>query len=234
MVELAPHRPPIRGSLSPLHPRPHRLHPPDERGTQAARPPSRACCGARNCPRVAPFYPRCDHARSPPARPTRSAWKARATPAGWPASDGRRSRKSQEKAPCAPDAARRETVEEVLAVEDVSLGYGKRRRALGHGAANGNVVHDCSFTISRGETFALVGESGSGKSTIARAIAGLLPPMQGSIRFRGEAVPPLVKERSASTLRDIQYVFQNPDASLNPRRPGRHHPVPAARDVLRS
>ena len=164
-----------------------------------------------------PFYPRCDHAVLSCASNAQRLESA---------SDARRVAcerwkeipQAQEKAPCAPDAARRETVEEVLAVEDVSLGYGKRRRALGHGAPNGNVVHDCSFTISRGETFALVGESGSGKSTIARAIAGLLPPMQGSIRFRGEAVPSLVKERSASTLRDIQYVFQNPDASLNPRR----------------
>ena len=106
----------------------------------------------------------------------------------------------------------------MLAVEGVSLGYGSRRRGFGRRAASGLVVHECSFSIARGETFALVGESGSGKSTIARAIAGLLPPMEGSILFRGEAVPTLVEERSASTRRDIQYVFQNPDASLNPRR----------------
>ena len=112
----------------------------------------------------------------------------------------------------------REVDGEVLAVEGVSLRYGRPRRGIGRSAPAANVVHDCSFSIARGETFALVGESGSGKSTIARAISGLLPPAQGSIRFLGESVPPLVEQRPPATRRQIQYVFQNPDASLNPRR----------------
>jgi peptide/nickel transport system ATP-binding protein len=78
-------------------------------------------------------------------------------------------------------------------------------------------VRDASFAIRGGETFALVGESGSGKSTIARAISGLLPPLAGAITFQGEALKPNLSERDADQLRRIQYVFQNPDASLNPR-----------------
>src|SRR4029077_1225765 len=69
----------------------------------------------------------------------------------------------------------------------------------------------------RGETFALVGESGSGKSTVARAISGLLAPASGRILMQGNRRPPLVRQRSAEDRRLIQHIFQNPDASLNPR-----------------
>ena len=69
----------------------------------------------------------------------------------------------------------------------------------------------------KGETFALVGESGSGKSTVARAVSGLLAPKDGKIRFEGKDLPGLVTERSDDLRRRIQYIFQNPDASLNPR-----------------
>ena len=79
------------------------------------------------------------------------------------------------------------------------------------------VVRDASFDLQPGETLALVGESGSGKSTIARAAAGLLPPLAGHIAFKGEALPPEVGNRSRAQRREIQFIFQNPDASLNPR-----------------
>ena len=164
-----------------------------------------------------PFYPRCDH-----AVPSCASNEQRLETAGgarWVACERWRGvPKAERKPPRAPDAARPEAAEKVLAVEGVSLGYGHRGGGFRRRAVNGNVVHDCSFSIARGETFALVGESGSGKSTIARAVAGLLPPMEGSILFQGEPVPTLVEERSRSTRRDIQYVFQNPDASLNPRK----------------
>ena len=78
-------------------------------------------------------------------------------------------------------------------------------------------VQNLSFSIARGETFALVGESGSGKSTVARAISGLLAPASGQISMQGQPLPPLVRQRSAEQRRLIQYIFQNPDASLNPR-----------------
>jgi peptide/nickel transport system ATP-binding protein len=78
-------------------------------------------------------------------------------------------------------------------------------------------VRDLTLGIERGETLALVGESGSGKSTVARAISGLLRPSAGRILFKGEPLAGLLRHRPRELRRTIQYVFQNPDASLNPR-----------------
>ena len=79
------------------------------------------------------------------------------------------------------------------------------------------MVAGFELTIASGEVVALVGESGSGKSTVARAIAGLLPPASGTMRFAGGALPGRLRARTAEQHRRIQLVFQNPDASLNPR-----------------
>jgi peptide/nickel transport system ATP-binding protein len=107
--------------------------------------------------------------------------------------------------------------EPILSIEEISLGYGRRDWWWPRSSAPDDVVKELSFAIKEGETFALVGESGSGKSTIARAVAGLLAPKRGIIRFEGQALPGLVARRSRELRRCIQYIFQNPDASLNPR-----------------
>lgn len=79
-------------------------------------------------------------------------------------------------------------------------------------------VDDLSFALRKGEILGLVGESGSGKSTILRAIAGLWPVLQGRITFgAGIDITVPVRERAKRTLQAIQLIFQNPDASLNPR-----------------
>ena len=78
-------------------------------------------------------------------------------------------------------------------------------------------VDGASFTIERGETLALVGESGCGKSTIARAIMGLVPATAGDLRFDGAAMPPLGEPGRRALLSRLQMIFQDPDASLNPR-----------------
>ncbi|MBM2576591.1 ATP-binding cassette domain-containing protein [Jannaschia sp. Os4] len=70
-------------------------------------------------------------------------------------------------------------------------------------------VSDVSMTIEAGRTYALVGESGSGKSTIGRMVAGLLRPSEGEVRIDGEAV--------RAPRADVQMIFQDPYASLNPR-----------------
>lgn len=75
---------------------------------------------------------------------------------------------------------------------------------------------DVSFTIQRGETFALVGESGSGKSTIAKMIMGLLPPSAGEVRFDGHVIDPR-QGIDRAIRRRFQMIFQDPYASLNPR-----------------
>jgi len=65
---------------------------------------------------------------------------------------------------------------------------------------------------------AVVGESGSGKTTLARCIIGLHPNWTGEITFQGARLAPRVRERPKDTLRRIQYIFQNPYTSLNPRK----------------
>jgi peptide/nickel transport system ATP-binding protein len=106
----------------------------------------------------------------------------------------------------------------VLTLSNLSIAYGRRRGVLGIGASAGStVVRDVSLSIARNETLALIGESGSGKSTIARAICGLVAPKSGSIQFDGKPLSPLIETRPPAERRAIQYVFQNPDASLNPR-----------------
>jgi len=79
-----------------------------------------------------------------------------------------------------------------------------------------DAVHDINFKIRRGETLGLVGESGSGKSSVGRCIAGLQPIDSGRILFNGRNVA-LRDERGAQTRGRIQMVFQDPQASLNPR-----------------
>jgi peptide/nickel transport system ATP-binding protein len=77
------------------------------------------------------------------------------------------------------------------------------------------VVKGVSVNLDRNETFALVGETGSGKSTIARVVAGLLRPLSGTVMFGGMDI---THQRTKDQRRRIQIVFQNPDASLNPRQ----------------
>jgi ABC-type glutathione transport system ATPase component len=78
-------------------------------------------------------------------------------------------------------------------------------------------VNDVSFDIAGGETVGLVGESGSGKSTIARTVIGLVKPDAGQILFDGQDVARHTQRQWKSIRRDMQMVFQDPYASLNPR-----------------
>ncbi len=107
----------------------------------------------------------------------------------------------------------------LLEVRDLSITYA-RRGLFGFGPvpANADSVKGVSFEVERGTTFALIGESGSGKSSIARAVAGLTAPRAGAIRFEGEPLPALARQRSLQLRRKIQIIFQNPDSSLNPRK----------------
>ena len=112
--------------------------------------------------------------------------------------------------------------EALLELIEVDISYAKRGLAALVARWRGapeppTTVSGFTITIHRGETLALVGESGSGKSTIARAIAGLLPPRDGRIDFGGQDLATTVESRPAEMHRKIQIIFQNPDASLNPR-----------------
>ena len=78
-------------------------------------------------------------------------------------------------------------------------------------------VDDVSFEIYPGKTLGLVGESGSGKSTTGYCVLELLKPTEGSVRFLGEELTTMKKEDLRRMRREMQIVFQDPYASLNPR-----------------
>jgi peptide/nickel transport system ATP-binding protein len=80
------------------------------------------------------------------------------------------------------------------------------------------VLHDINFEIYRGQTVAVVGESGSGKSTAARVITGLLPPKQGQVLVKGEALPGDYRKRSKDQLRHAQMIYQMADTAVNPKQ----------------
>lgn len=96
----------------------------------------------------------------------------------------------------------------LLSVQGVSASYG----AI-------SVLTDVSLEIGERECLAIVGESGSGKTTLARCIVGLHRQWSGSISLRGIAVPHSARARNAELLRRVQYIFQSPYGSLNPRKP---------------
>ncbi|HUC00886.1 MAG TPA: ATP-binding cassette domain-containing protein [Solirubrobacterales bacterium] len=79
-------------------------------------------------------------------------------------------------------------------------------------------VDGISFSIPRGQTLGLVGESGSGKSTACRAVLQLIKPTSGSVKFEGQEIAGFSRRRMRPLRREMQMIFQDPYASLNPRK----------------
>ena len=123
--------------------------------------------------------------------------------------------------PKQPDRPSLDDSDSILRLDEVAISYAKPGivdQILGRRPDSTPTVDKIDLAIRRGETLGLVGESGSGKSTILRAIAGLWPPRSGSITYdRDDNLNVPVDARTKESLRRVQLIFQNPDASLNPR-----------------
>jgi oligopeptide transport system ATP-binding protein len=103
----------------------------------------------------------------------------------------------------------------LLDVRDLYVHFPGRKSFFGKSGNAIKAVDGVSFSINRGETYGLVGESGCGKSTLSRAILGLVPMTSGSVTFGGREFSPY--DSPMQRYRNMQMVFQDPFASLNPR-----------------
>lgn len=106
----------------------------------------------------------------------------------------------------------------VLRVEKLSTRFDVARNFFGRTTHRVHAVEQVSFELFPGETLALVGESGSGKTTVGKSIQQLVDASAGSVFFNGVDIFTMSKEERRRLKRDIQYVFQDPYASLDPRK----------------
>ncbi|WGV62073.1 dipeptide ABC transporter ATP-binding protein [Brevibacillus brevis] len=107
--------------------------------------------------------------------------------------------------------------EDLLVVKNLKKYYPITGGVLGGEVGVVKAVDDVSFTVKSGETLGLVGESGCGKSTTGRSLLRLIEPTSGEINFDGTDVMSLSTDAMRKMRRDMQIVFQDPFASLNPR-----------------
>jgi oligopeptide/dipeptide ABC transporter ATP-binding protein len=119
-----------------------------------------------------------------------------------------------------PQLGGKEPGEHLLDVRDLVMNFpvkggGLMRRTVGYVQA----VSGVSFHVDAGETLGVVGESGCGKSTTGRALLQLHTPTSGSVRFEGTELVGLAPKEMRAVRRELQIVFQDPYASLNPKMP---------------
>jgi peptide/nickel transport system ATP-binding protein len=162
--------------------------------------PGRRPPGCAFGPRCTMHIPECD-AEVPPLVPVRSGHSARCIRALEVV------KQTQARVGDPVDVAHPDADSAVLTLENVVAHYGKIE-----------VLHSINMTLDQHECLAVVGESGSGKTTTARSIAGLHRNWTGSIRLGDKDLETAARSRSTETRRQIQYIFQNPYGSLNPRK----------------
>ncbi|MEV4083603.1 ATP-binding cassette domain-containing protein, partial [Nonomuraea fuscirosea] len=105
----------------------------------------------------------------------------------------------------------------LLSVRDLHTSFPIRSSVLRRKAGAVQAVSGVSFDLPAGRTLGLVGESGSGKTTLARTVIGLEPPESGQVVFDGQDLLTLPPAELRQARRQIQMIFQDPYASLNPR-----------------
>jgi len=120
--------------------------------------------------------------------------------------------RDDERAPKMPAAAA-----PVLEVKNLKKHFVIKKGVLRRSAGHVHAVDGVSFVIGKGETLGLVGESGCGKSTVGRAVLRLIEPTDGSIKLDGEDITHLGKAELRPYRRQMQIIFQDPVASLDPR-----------------
>ena len=153
------------------------------------------------------FAPRCDHATEvcstafPPRESVTEQHETRCYHWGEVIAEGAKER------PAAPARVSATEQESLIQVRDLQAFHGERQ-----------VLFDIELDVSPRQCVALVGESGSGKTTLARCIAGLHRNFTGTVELRGEQLLPGARSRTRETRRDVQYIFQSPYSSLNPRK----------------
>jgi oligopeptide/dipeptide ABC transporter ATP-binding protein len=107
----------------------------------------------------------------------------------------------------------------LLEIEHLKKYFPVRRGALiSRTVAHVHAVDDVTFTLDEGETLGVVGESGCGKTTLSRTLVRLLDPDDGALRFRGEDITHAGRKGLVPVRSEVQMVFQDPYASLNPRK----------------
>jgi glutathione transport system ATP-binding protein len=109
------------------------------------------------------------------------------------------------------------TAEPLLSVRNLATRFDVRKGIFSRVVARVHAVERVSFDVMPGETLSLVGESGCGKSTTGRTLMQLVEPVDGTIKFEGRDIATLSAEERRGLRRKIQYIFQDPYASLNPR-----------------
>ena len=165
------------------------------------------------------FHPRCPVAQEICAteRPTLTPRGEARAAACWVSEGG--GTVSSLPMPTMPRGARASKPDQViLRITDLKTDVSTRRGLIGRAAPPVYAVDGVSLEVSSGETLGLVGESGCGKSTLSRTIVGINRPASGSIEVAGIDVSQMRAKERKTVSSTVQYIFQDPYASLNPRR----------------